>query len=103
MKLWVIYFESANYCGYGHHCLVLADSPEEAEILVKDYIEEYYYEEDSDQYYDEHGHDQDPCEWAEIKTCEEFTPAHECWEFAWSPDQAQFYERINLPDGYEHE
>lgn len=30
MELYVVYFESANYAGYGEHCLVWADSVEDA-------------------------------------------------------------------------
>lgn len=99
MKLWIIYFESANYCGYGEHCLVLAEDEDEARELSVDYAEQHYREEDEEQYIDEYGED-DGVIWSSIISCEEFTPEHDSWKFAWDPEQAHFYERINLPEDY---
>jgi hypothetical protein len=102
MKLWIIYFESANYCGYGQHCLVLAESEDGARDLAIPYAEDYYQEEDYDQYVEEYG-EPEWVTWSNVISCEEFTPEHESWQFAWQPDQEQFYERINLPEGYKHD
>lgn len=93
MKLWIVYFESANYCGYGEYCVVRADDSTNAEIIAESYAEDNYCEEDSDQWYDENGHD--PDRWAEIKKVELFDEGHECWQYYIDPSQSSFYPVIN--------
>ncbi len=66
-ELYVVYFESANYAGYGEHALVWASSVEEAlaDEQLAQHAEEFYYEQDGDQYLEEHG-DDDGVVWAYI-------------------------------------
>lgn len=63
-ELWVIDFESANYAGAGEYCLVWASSKEEAEIESCEYTENFYYEQDSEQYKDEYGDDDEGVCWS---------------------------------------
>lgn len=48
-ELYVVYFESANYCGYGEHCLVWAEDEVDAEDQATEYAENFYMEQDGDQ------------------------------------------------------
>lgn len=89
--LYLIYTESANYCGHVQHFVVEAPDEETARDLVADAAEEYWYEQDGDQYREEHDEDEDADFWADIKTCEEFGPGHESWQYYQDPGQAQFY------------
>jgi hypothetical protein len=93
MKLWIVYFESANYCGYGEYCVVQAETEDEARNIAAHYAEEFYYEQDGDQYMEEHGCDAD-C-WADIKTVELFDGNHDCWKYYTDPNQSVFYPLIN--------
>ena len=94
MKLWVIYFESANYCGYGEHCVVKAETEDEAREVASGYAEDFYYEQDSDQYYEDYA-EEDPEYWADIKTVELFDETHESWKYFKDPKQSSFYPLIN--------
>ena len=54
---WVVYFESANYAGRGHHAIVWAESKHLAmsnESLLA-YMEDFYYVQESDRFIDEYG------------------------------------------------
>lgn len=62
-ELWVVYFESANYCGYGEHCLVWATDSEGAKEAASEYAENYYYEQDTEQYMEDHGYENEEA-WA---------------------------------------
>jgi hypothetical protein len=93
-KPFILYYESANYCGYGHHAIVLASDETEAEELSEGAMEDYFREQDEDQYFDEYGED-NPL-WASLISCEELTKDHESWKFACTEDQAQFYEFIGI-------
>lgn len=95
MKLYILYYESANYCGYGHHAVVRAKNETEAELLAEDAMEDYFYEQDSEQYREEHGY-YDGGTWSSMMSCEELTPEHKDWKFVAKPGQASFYEFINL-------
>lgn len=97
MKLWIVYFESANYCGYGAHCLVRAETEDQARTLAEGYAEDFYYDQDQDQYYEEHPENMDvgPDSWADIKTVEVLDENHESWIFVQMPSQASIYPMIN--------
>lgn len=58
-ELYVVYFESANYCGYGEQCLVWATDEDDARDKAFEYADEHYYEQDLYQYKEEHGNDDD--------------------------------------------
>lgn len=66
-KLYVVYFESANYAGYGEHCLVWANSEDDARYneQVFAFAEEFYYEQDSNQYHEDND-GEDPDSWSYI-------------------------------------
>lgn len=96
MKLWLIYFESANYWGYGEHCVVQADSEDDAREIAYDHCNDFYYEQDSEQYIEENGSDEDVGSWADIQTCEEFDESHEYWKFYIDPGQSSFYPKLNF-------
>ena len=94
MKTWIVYFVSANYCGYGEYCLVKAETENEARKYANGYAEDLYYEQDCDQWHEEHGEDT-PVAWAYIKTIEILDESHECWMFVQDPKQAIFYPMVN--------
>lgn len=65
-ELYVVYFESANYCGYGEHCLVWAVNEDDARDAASDYADNFYYEQDCAQYEEENDGDSDGVSWASI-------------------------------------
>lgn len=77
--LWLVYFESANYAGYGEHRIVEAHSEDEARDIITPIAEDLYREEDGDQL-KEDGYDIDDCTFASIISVEEFTPISEDWD-----------------------
>jgi len=58
-ELWIVYFESANYCGYGQHCLVWATDEDDARDQATSYAYNYYFEEDGDQVKEDAGWEED--------------------------------------------
>jgi hypothetical protein len=96
--LYLVYAESANYAGYGQHFVVEAPNAGEVEALVSDDIEDYFYEQDSDQLKEELAEE----EWEAIDTygsierVEEFGPEHEQWKYYQDPTQAEFYWKVNV-------
>jgi hypothetical protein len=67
-ELYVVYFESANYAGYGEHCLVWAESEDEAREndQVIEWAEEFYQEQDYNQWLEDGNHE-DEGPWASIE------------------------------------
>lgn len=55
--LWVVEFQSANYCGAEQYCLVWATSENNAHDEASSWVEEVFYEQDSEQYLEENGED----------------------------------------------
>lgn len=86
--LWLVYFESANYAGYGEHRIVEADSEDVARDIITPIAEGFYREEDGDQL-EEDGYDLDDCTFASILSVEEFTPDHNDW------DLKDTFEKVN--------
>lgn len=78
-ELYVVYFESANYAGYGEHCLVWATSEDEARESseVNEYAEDFYREQDEDAYYEDNDIDPDDLvegiTWSRVMTVEKLT------------------------------
>ena len=90
--LYIIYYESANYCGYGEHVVVHANSEDEAKDKAFYHMEEFYREQDEEQYLEEHEDDPDfEGPWSTVITCDLFGPGHEQWEFFMMPSQAIHY------------
>lgn len=94
--LYIIYAESANYCGYGQHFVVAADSEAQAEELALDACEDYFREQDEAQLEEDDWYDLDGMVFADIKSVEEFGPGHESWKFYQDPSQAEFYIKVNF-------
>jgi hypothetical protein len=95
MNLFILYFESANYCGYGHHAVVRALDEQEAWDKAVPFMEEYFQEQDQDQYIEENGDDEGVV-WSNMISCEPLDKNHEDWKFVVKPDQASFYEFIGV-------
>jgi hypothetical protein len=93
--LYLIYAESANYCGYGMHFVVEADDEDHAIGRTEGPVEEYFYEQDQSQIEEEHGEDfEGP--YGNIIRIEEFGPEHDTWKFYQDPSQAEFYIEVNI-------
>lgn len=92
--LYIIYAESAQYAGYGQHFIVKANSIAQAEELVEDSANEYFYE----LYMDELEEDGLTEEGTFYSICsvEEFTEQHECWKYYKDPSQSVFYTEANF-------
>ena len=89
--LFIVYAESANYCGYGQHFVVEAETEAHAEDLAEEYIEEYFREQDEAQL-EEEGHDIDGMMFGNIQTTEPFDEVHDSWKYS----QEQFYIKVNF-------
>lgn len=95
LKEYVVYFESANYCGAGEYCIVRAETVEEATVLASAYAEDYYYEEDGLQYVEDNGEsDLVGVTWATIISVV-LLEESEIRDFAFKDSQLQYYPRIN--------
>lgn len=96
-QLYVIYFTSANYCGYGEHCVVWAENEEKAREIAAPYAEAFYYEDDYNQYVEENdGEDADA--WASINTVELLIES-DSYEFYQDKEQREsFYPCVNPED-----
>ena len=93
--LYLVYCESANYCGYGQHFVVEAPDRYTAESLVEPMAEDYFYEQDGPQL-EEEEIDQEGMVYSSIMQVEEFGPEHADWKYYMQPDQAAFYTKVNL-------
>jgi hypothetical protein len=93
--LYIIYCESANYCGYGQHFVVAADSEAQAEELALDACEDYFREQDESQL-EEEGYDLDGMMYSSIMTTEPFDAAHDSWKYYQDPGQTEFYIKVNF-------
>jgi hypothetical protein len=94
--LYIVYAESANYCGYGQHFVVEANDEVEAQDFTEEAAEEYFCEQDRDQLEEDGWYDLDGMIFADIKSVEEFGPGHTSWEFYQDPSQAEFYIKVNF-------
>ena len=95
MNLYILYFESANYCGYGHHAIVRAVDEEEAQDKASSFMEEYFQEQDEDQYIEENG-DADDVIWANMVSCQLLDKNYEYWQYVIDSNQSSFYEFIDV-------
>jgi hypothetical protein len=93
--LYIIYAESANYCGYGQHFVVEADSETQAEELAYDTCEDYFREQDESQLEDDL-FNLDGMVYSNIMTVEPFDAAHDSWKYYQDDSQAEFYIRVNF-------
>lgn len=93
--LYIIYAESANYCGYGQHFVVEADNEAQAEELAYGEIEDYFREQDESQL-EEEGYGLDGIVFGNIETTEPFDEAHDSWKYYKDPSQTEFYIKVNF-------
>lgn len=93
MELYIIYAESINYAGYGQHFVVKGYGIRDAEAAAEQAIDEYFYEQDSDQL-EEDGIEEGP--YGTIISCEQFDETHESWEYYQDPSQDEFYTKVNF-------
>ena len=93
--LYLIYAESANYCGYGMHFVVEADCESDAHAAAEMSIEEYFYEQDSEECQEDYGDGFDG-PYGSVVRIEEFGPEHGSWKFYQDPTQSEFYWKVNI-------
>jgi hypothetical protein len=97
-KLWLIEYESSQWCGGSSHVVVRAETSEEAEIKAEYHMADAMRELFSDEYADlieEEGEDADQdCPYT-INTTEEFDETHESWQFFQMSSQSEFYPIID--------
>lgn len=95
-ELYVVYFESANYAGYGEHCLVWAEDEDEARDEATSYAEDFYYQQDQDQLeedYEDMETNSEP--YASIEKVSKLSDNPDIIEYLKDPDQATFYPIVN--------
>lgn len=93
--LWLIDYESSQWCGGSSHVVVVADSELEAMLLAEEHMETEMRELFSDEYEtdDEDGSRTEECAYS-VNNCEPFDETHEEWKFYCDPSQEQFYPTI---------
>lgn len=104
VKLFIISYESSQWCGGQSHCLVYAYNESQPEELASFYMDESMRELFSSEYFDdqEDGGDLDEDQAYTVHSVEELTPDHEMWQYVQDPvQQAHFYPYINSPDNLE--
>lgn len=97
-KLFLIYYESAHWCGAGNYVVVWATSGPHAEYLAEVHMEEDMRELYSNEYNEEEGDNYADESSVSVITCEEFGPEHEDWKFFQDPSQSSFYPVIGEPE-----
>lgn len=104
-ELYVVEFSSSNYAGAPEHCRVWAESEETAIEAASDYAHDFYYQQDSDQWYEENTSEQEdedyynePGSWATLNHA--FPQAGSSFEkFIADAEQAEaFYPIVNEYD-----
>lgn len=100
-QLYVVYFESANYCGAGEYVLVWATDEDDAmsnDALIE-YAEDYYRDQDYEQYMEENdGEEPDGVGWANIQSAELLSESeHEEYALNPKPD-CSVYQYMNTKD-----
>jgi hypothetical protein len=92
---WLIYAESANYCGYGQHFVVEAETDEIAEYIAEASMNAYFYERDVDELVEDDIDADENCLYT-ICSTEQFDETHEHWGWYNEPNQSEFYIRVNF-------
>ena len=105
-ELYVVYFESANFCGAGEYVLVWATSEQDAmdNFDLAMYAEDFYREQDEEQYREESGYDEDDdswdegVQWANIRSAELLEDSeHKEWALNPQPGCSE-YQYINTKE-----
>jgi hypothetical protein len=90
-QLYIIEYENSHYCGGGLHCLVWAESENDAEESASSWMEECQYELFSDEYEDYDIDDECPYS---VTSCE-LLETSEFKQYVAMPDQGSFYPVVN--------
>lgn len=85
-QLYVIEFSSANYAGAPEYCTAWASTENEASDLASDYMENFYYEQDADQFLEENGYDNEDC-WSFVNSVELMEESEHKEFYEKDPDQ----------------
>lgn len=95
--LYLITYESAHWCGASDtHCVVRADSEEDALELADEHMDSEMRELFSDEYTadeEENGEYCAECAYS-LTSIEEFDESHECWKYYIDPVQSQFFPEV---------
>ena len=95
-RLYVVEFESLNYCGAPEHCLVWAFNEGDAIDNANSWAEDFYREQDQSQWEDENGEeDIDDQMWASMRSAE-LLEDYEYAHIVEDPEQQRnFYQVVN--------
>jgi len=96
-ELYIVYFKSANYAGYGEHCLAWATSEDEAKNEASDWAEEFYYDQDNDTWEEDHCGECECEMWGSIEHAFPLASekGKEFREYLADPTQKHFYHIVN--------
>lgn len=104
VKLFIIAYQSSQWCGGSSHCLVYAHNEAHAEELAEWYMDESMRELFSTEYEEdrEDGGDLDADPAYSVDSVEELTPEHDYWVYVQDEvQQRNFYPYINKPEDLE--
>lgn len=94
-QIYIIDYESSQWCGGGLHCLVMADSEDHAEMIADNFMEDTQRELFGDHYdaEDSDGNEED-CAYTVNST--ELLAGSEHEKYAADPSQESFYPKVNF-------
>ena len=97
MQLYLIDYESSQWCGGSSNVVVWAKDESDAEDKAVLHMEESMRELFSTEYeelLEEEGEGADEDQAYTINSIEVFDPSHKCWQFYMDPTQAEFFPLI---------
>ena len=95
-RLYVVEFDSANYCGAPEHCLAWAHDEEDAMDEAADFASEHYREQDQSQWEEENeGEDPDEVMWASMRSAELLEGSEYAEYVEDEVQQRNFYQIVN--------
>jgi len=96
-NLWLINYESSQWCGGGSYVVVAADSEEDAEDKAQEHMDSEMRELFSGEYddlIDDYGDDVEDEQAYTISSIEVFNETHDCWKYFKDETQSQFFPLI---------
>jgi hypothetical protein len=97
-QLYIIDYESSQWCGGASHCVVWATDVDDAVDEASDYMEDEMRELFADEYNDEDEEcDVNECAYS-VNAVESFDETHEYWKFYMDTEQSQFFPLVNRND-----
>ena len=102
-QLYIICYDSAHWCGGESHCVVWAESPDDAVDVAGVFMEETMHEmfrDEYDDYYNEETctFDFDDESAVQVQWVELFGSEHDHWEYYQDDCQEEFYPVIGTPE-----